>query len=861
MKLNRELLKLVLPAVISSLFLCQLSAQDRRPTQPAASNTPTITQPPSPVMPPINRGGPRPYKDVITDKAKTDEGLFKVHRVDEKYYFELPDSLLNRDILVVNRISKAAAGMRNYFFGYAGDMIGSNVIRFDKGPGNKIFLKKMSYDEMSRDTTMPMYHAVANSNVQPIVASFDVAALAKDSAGSVIDVTNYISGDNDVLNFAANAKSVFRVGSYQSDKSYIIGVKSYPMNVEIKTVKTYTQGGGQSFPGLPTTSIPAPSGGTLYTLELNSSLVMLPAQPMKPRLYDPRVGFITRTYTDFDANPQGVKNVSMITRWRLEPKEQDVEKYLRGELVEPKKPIVFYIDPNTPKKWVPYLIQGVNDWQVAFEKAGFKNAITARVAPALMEDSTFGLEDARFSAIVYKPSPVPNAQGPHVHDPRSGEILESHINWFHNVMELLHDWYFIQAAAVDTAARKMQFSDELMGQLIRFVSSHEVGHTLGLRHNFGSSSTVPVEKLRDKAWVEANGHTPSIMDYARFNYVAQPEDKISQVGLFPRIGDYDMWAIEWGYRWFPQFKTPEEETAYLNKWVMGKLADNKRLWFGVETNPDDPRSQNEDLGDNAMKASGYGIRNLQRIVPNLMAWTKVENEDYDNLNRLYNEVVGQFGRYVGHVAKNIGGIYETPKSVEQNGAVYEYVPKATQKEAIDFLNKQLFTTPTWLINNDVLSRIGQNGVNVVGSRQENVLSRLLNNSTFAKLIQAEAAQGDKAYTMSELMNDLKQGIWSELTTKKPIDVYRRNLQKSFVERLSSIVAPATPSSSSSFGGITITFGPSIDAKKSDIISVLKGTLRQLRADINAALPSVQDRMTRYHLQDVSERIGRALDPK
>lgn len=860
MNVKIQLLKLVLPAAISALSLSPLSAQDRRPTQPAASNTTTNTQQPPPVTPPFSRSGPRPYKDVITDKAKTDDGLFKVHRVEDKYYFELPDSLLNRDILVVNRISKAAAGMRNYFFGYAGDMIGSNVIRFDKGPNNKIFLKKMSYDEMSRDTTMPMYHAVANSNVQPIVASFDIAAFAKDSAGSVIDVTSYISSDNDVLNFASNARGIFRVGSFQSDKSYVMGVRSYPMNVEIKTVKTYTQGSGPSFPGVPTTAIPSPSGGTLYTLELNSSLVMLPAKPMKPRMYDPRVGFITRTYTDFDANPQGVKDVSMVTRWRLEPKEQDVEKYLRGELVEPKKPIVFYIDPTTPKKWVPFLIQGVNDWQVAFEKAGFKNAITARVAPAMMEDSTFGLEDARFSAIVYKPSDVPNAQGPHVHDPRSGEILESHINWFHNVMELLHDWYFIQAAAVDPEARKMQFSDELMGQLIRFVSSHEVGHTLGLRHNFGSSSTVPVEKLRDKAWVEANGHTPSIMDYARFNYVAQPEDKISQAGLFPRIGDYDIWAIEWGYRWFPQFKTPEEETAYLNKWVIDKLSNNKRLWFGTEISPDDPRSQNEDLGDNAMKASGYGIKNLQRIVPNLLTWTKVDNEDYSNLNRLYNEVVGQYGRYMGHVAKNIGGVYETPKSVEQSGAVYEYVPKATQKEAVDFLNKQLFSTPTWLINNDVLGRIGQNGVNVIGSRQETVLSRLLSNSTFAKLIQAEAAQGAQAYTMSDLVNDLKQGIWSELTTKKPIDVYRRNLQKSFVERIGAIVSPPAPSTSS-FGGITISFGPSIDAKRSDIISVLKGTLRQLRADINAALPAVQDRMTRYHLQDVSERIGRMLDPK
>ncbi|MGB8194459.1 MAG: zinc-dependent metalloprotease [Chitinophagaceae bacterium] len=859
MNLHRKLLRLlIIYPLIGCLFLSQLSAQNR-PTQPPASTT-TNPNTQLPVMPPVNRGGPRPYKDVITDKAKTDDGLFKVHRVDDKYYFELPDSLMSRDILVVNRISKAAAGMRNFFFGYAGDMIGSNVIRFEKGPNNKVFMKKMSYDEMSRDTSMPMYRAVTNSNVQPIVASFDIAALAKDSAGSVIDVTSYIGSDNDVLNFAPNARNIFRVGSFQSDKSYILGVKSYPMNVEIKTVKTYTQGGGMSIPGLPTLGA-APSG-TLYTLELNSSMVILPAQPMQQRLYDPRVGFFSRSYTDFDANPQGVKDVSMVIRWRLEPKNNaDAEKYKRGELVEPKKPIIFYIDPATPKKWVPFLIQGVNDWQVAFEKAGWKNAISARIAPNWMEDSTYGLEDARYSAIVYKPSDVANASGPNVHDPRSGEILESHINWYHNVMEVLRNWYFIQTAAIDTTARRMQFSDELMGQLIRFVSSHEVGHTLGLRHNWGSSSTVPVEKLRDKAWVEANGHTPSIMDYARFNYVAQPEDKVSQAGLFPRIGEYDIWAIEWGYRWFPQFKSPEEETAYMNKWTIEKLSGNKRLWFGTESNSDDPRSQNEDLGDNAMKASGYGIRNLQRIVPNLMTWTRVDNEDYTNLNNLYNEVVGQYGRYMGHVSKNIGGIYETPKSVEQNGAVYEFVPKNTQKEAIDFLQKQLFTTPTWLINSDVMSRTGQNAVSVIGARQEAVLSRLLSNSTFSKLIQAEAANSASAYTMSDMMNDLKQGIWSELATKKPIDVYRRNLQKSFVERVGAIVNPPAPAGASTFGGITISFGPSIDAKKSDIISVLKGTLRQLKTDITTALPAVQDRMTRYHLQDVSERITRILDPK
>jgi len=441
----------------------------------------------------------------------------------------------------------------------------------------------------------------------------------------------------------------------------------------------------------------------------------------------------------------------------------------------------------------------------------------------------------------------------------SGEILESHINWYHNVMNLLRNWYFIQCSPTDPRARKMDFDDELMGQLIRFVSSHEVGHTLGLRHNFGSSSAVPVEKLRDKAWVEAHGHTPSIMDYARFNYVAQPEDNISEKGLFPRIGDYDTWAIEWGYRWYPEATTPEAELPILNKLTIEKLKD-KRRWFGTESNPDDPRSQNEDLGDNAMKAGGYGIKNLQRIVPNLMQWTKKPNEDYENLSTLYSEVTTQYGRYLGHVAKNIGGIYETPKTVEEQGVVYEYVPKNLQKDAMIFLNKELFATPRWLINNEVLDRIGNTGISVISARQDAVLNRLISTATINKLLSMEAEEGDKAYKAADMLYDLKQGIWGELAARRTIEIYRRNLQKSFVERIGQIV---NPPATSGFG-IMFSFGAPAamtDTKKSDIISVLKATLRSLKSNIKAAIPAIQDRMTLYHLQDVSERIDNILDPK
>ncbi|WP_248277101.1 zinc-dependent metalloprotease [Chitinophaga sp. Ak27] len=833
---------------LSTVVLQPAAAQRKKHSKNASPTTPAPakdTTGKAPMIKPGPKQGPKPFAEVITDKAKSDSGLFNIYKLDDRFFFEIPDSLLGRDILVVNRISKSAAGLRAMMMGFSGDIINENVIRFEKGPNNRIFLKNISYSEVSKDSTQPMFTSVRNSNLQPIVAAFDVKALSKNEKGSVIDMTEYLSGDNDIFFFDGQVKNMLKLGGVQPDKSYISDVKSYPLNTEIKTVKTYSKSGGPAGPGMP----PSPGGNA--TVELNSSIVLLPEVPMQPRYFDPRVGYFTTSVTDFDADPQGVKRLQMITRWRLEPKPEDIEKYKRGELVEPKKPIVFYIDPATPEKWRKYLIMGVNDWQSAFEQAGFKNAIIAKMAPTPQEDSTWSIEDARFSAIVYKPSDVPNASGPHVHDPRSGEIIESHINWYHNVMRLLRNWYFVQASPNDTRARNMQFSDELMGELIRFVSSHEVGHTLGLRHNFGSSSAYPVEKLRDKEWVKKNGHAASIMDYARFNYVAQPGDGISGADLYPRINYYDKWAIEWGYKLLPEAKSPEAETPILNKWTVEKLKD-KKYWFGTESNPDDPRSQNEDLGDNAMIASGYGIKNLQYIMPNLLAWTSVKNEGYANLSELYKEIAGQFSRYMGHVAKNVGGIYETPKTIEQSGTVYEYVPKATQKEAIQFLNKQLFTTPKWLINQDLLSRFGGDGVSLILSRQEPILDRLMSTNTINKLVSGEAAQGAQAYAAIDMLNDLKKNIFSEIYTHQPVDVYRRNLQRAYVDNLTELVAPAAPSGNIMFGSVA-------NPSKSDAASIGRAQLVALRTELRAATGG--DGMTRSHVQDLIARINKALDPK
>jgi len=579
---------------------------------------------------------------------------------------------------------------------------------------------------------------------------------------------------------------------------------------------------------------------------------------MKARYADARVGYFSANYVDFDADREGVKKLGVITRWRLEPRDEDIERYKRGELVEPKKPIVFYIDPATPKQWVPFLIQGVDDWQKAFEQAGFKNAIYALEAP---KDSTWSIDDARHNVIVYKPADVANASGPHVHDPRSGEIIETHVNWYHNVMRLVHDWYMIQAGAVDPRARKMEFDDSLMGQLIRFVSSHEIGHTLGLRHNFGSSSTVPVEKLRDKAWVEAHGHTPSIMDYARFNYVAQPEDSISEKGLFPRIGDYDRWAIEWGYKWLPQYAGADAEKSFLNKWIIDSVDHNHRLWFGTEQDYYDPRSQNEDLGDDGVVASNYGIKNLQRILPHLQQWTRVPDEGYDDARSLYVQLIGQYEQYMAHVAKIIAGSYSTPKAVEEPGPVYQPVPYEKQKAAMAFFNKQLFTTPSWLIDTALVSRTNIDMISYIKVAQDKVLKRILGPEIVYKLLVDEAmygGSGKKLYTADDLMTDLRKDIWTELDTHKPIDLYRRNLQKRHIANLSELLWNSNILSLTQLGGAI--FAMMIAAPtQSDVGSLARASLVQLRDDIRKALPAATG-ATKYHLQDMVTRITELLQP-
>lgn len=818
-------------------------AQKKSPPPQATAVKDTIPKVDSAKKAPASQ--PKPYEEIITKKAISKNGMFRVHQVEEQYFFEVPDSLLNRDILVVNRISKAPAGLRPGLNVYGGDEVAENVIRFEKGPFNRLFMKRMVFREKSNDTTENgLYRAMLNSSLQPIVAAFPVKAFGKDSSAGksyVIDVTSFLQSENEIYYFGPEAKKGLALGAVQNDKSYVAAINPFPINVEIKTVRTY---------------LPAAAGSTLpTTYELNSSMVLLPKVPMKPRYADARVGFFSRGMVDFDAEPHRVATRYYATRWRLEPKPEDRQKYLRGELVEPQHPIIYYIDPATPKKWIPYLIAGVNDWQQAFEQAGFKNAI--RALPAPQNDSTWSIDDARHNVIVYKPSAIANASGPHVHDPRSGEIIETHINWYHNIMALVHDWYMIQAGAIDPRARSMQFDDELMGQLIRFVSSHEVGHTLGLMHNYGSSSTVPVEKLRDKKYVEEHGHTPSIMDYARFNYVAQPEDSITEKGIFPRIGAYDKWAIQWGYRWLPQFDSPDAETPYLNKLIIDSLSRNRQLFFGYEIDAFDPRSQSEDLGDDAVLASTYGLKNLKRILPKLKEWTKKPNEGYETLKDISVQLFRQYMLYMAHVSKSIGGQYTNARSVEQDGPVFDPVPYEKQKAAMKFLDNNLFHVPGWLTNDMYFTLTGNSAEPYFQSAQNLTLGRLLGSGMLINFIKNEVRyKNRKVYTCAEFLDDLKKSVWSELYSPKPIDIYRRNLQRMYIDdAFLAFRAVNEIVGRNSGNGLQFYINP--DPTKADVASLMRAHLSQLRKDILRAVPA-QKGLAKDHLQNIVTRIDKWL---
>ena len=771
------------------------------------------------------------FEDIITKEAITDKGLFNIHKVKEKYYYEINDTLFGREMLMVTRIAKTASGL-----GFGGGKQNTQVLRWQK-KDNKILLRVVSHNVVASDS-LPVNEAVLNSNFEPILYSFKIESKGIDSTSTLIEVTKLFSEDVKPLGFPQSRRKGYKISSLNSKKSFIESIKSYPENIESRHVKTYNS-----------SSPPSNSSTGTISLEINNSMILLPKVPMKRRYFDQRVGWFARSQVDYGLDVQESKSLKYLDRWRLEVRDEDLEKFKNGELVTPKKQIVYYIDRATPVKWRKYLKQGIEDWQIAFEEAGFKNAIIAKDPPTKEEDPDWSPEDVRYSVVRYLASPIPNANGPHVSDPRSGEILESDINWYHNVMTLLRNWFFVQTAAINEDARGVSFDDEVMGRLIRFVSAHEVGHTIGLPHNMGSSSAYPVDSLRSATFTKKYGTAPSIMDYARFNYIAQPEDK--GVALMPDIGVYDKHSVRWGYRPIPDAKTAKDEKKTLDKWIR----DNENsLMHRFGSAGIDPSSQTEDLGDDAVKASEYGILNLKRIIPNLNKWTSEDGKDYSDLQTMYGQVLSQFNRYMGHVSSNIGGVYQYYKTYDQEGPVYTHVKKSHQKKCMNFLNDQLFETPTWMIDNNILNKIEFAGItNRIRSTQSRTLNSILDFGKMARLIENEAINGKAAYTLIDMMSELKKGIWKELYNNKEIDVYRRNLQLAYLDRISYIMNEEQGSIPSwARGRVT-----SVKVSQSDIRTIAVGQLLELKKDIKK-YKNKSDKMTEMHLDMAMNKINKIL---
>ncbi len=769
------------------------------------------------------------YKDIITDEAETDEGLFTVHKVKSKYYFEIPVDLLENEILIVSRIS---GFVKNLNFGGAGmKSRPQQVIRWQQ-KDEKILLRSVSYNSVANFED-PIYKSLRNNNFEPVVESFDLATYNEDSTAVVFEVSKLFTEDIAMIGALSDSqRKNFQIKGLDKGRSFISHMKSFPQNVEVRHVLTYK---GNKLPDNAITNT--------LSIEMNQSFILLPEEPMQPRYYDARVGYFSIQQTDYSLDEHRAAKKRFITRWRLEP--TDMEAFKRGELVEPKKPIVYYVDPGTPEKWRPYIKQGVEDWQRAFEAAGFKNAIIAKDPPSEEEDPDWSPEDVRYSVIRYITTDIQNAQGPHVHDPRTGEILESDILWYHNVMNLLRNWFFVQTAGYNPSAQKVKFDDEVMGRAIRFVAAHEVGHTLGLPHNMGSSVAYPVDSLRSPSFTKKMGTAPSIMDYARFNYVAQPGD--GDVGLMPDIGPYDKWSIIYGYRPIPEANSAEAERKILNSWVKERAGDPLYRYGQQRRNPADPSSQTEDLGDDPVLASELGIANLQRIMPNLVKWASLEGEDYDDLEELYGQVLGQFNRYMRHVGTNVGGVYEYRKTGDEAGVVFTPVPKERQATAVAFLNKQLFETPDWMIDKEILQRIEGSGMmDRLRGLQVSSLNRLFEGDRMKRLIETEALHVSEAYSLINMFEDVRQGIWSEIYSKGTVlemDPYRRNLQRAYLDKMKDLMEMKDDK-----------------MNQTDIKAITRANLKILKNDIREVLSKAKRASaTRYHLNDTMDRIDEILE--